>query len=143
MSAQAVNARTLNAATRVLFGIASTSAPAGTWLAIAAIVPMLSARPIEVCVQLWMMRYTAMKGPKPVWILATNRLNQSSPRPAASDDPAGCGFAGGGDSARTAIHSLLAFRGIRCGCRGGRLRSGGGLQRGARRRRRRRLRRHQ
>src|ERR1700730_1425480 len=112
MSAQAVNARTLKVATRVLFGIASTSAPAGTWLAIAAMVPMLSARPIEVCVQLWLMRYTAMKGPKPVWILATNRLNQSSPRPAAAD-PAGCGFAGGGDSARTAMRSLLALRGIR------------------------------
>jgi len=52
MSAQPVNARTLNAATRVLFGIASTSAPAGTWLAMAVTVPMLNARPIEVCVQL-------------------------------------------------------------------------------------------
>ena len=51
-----MNASTLNAATRVLFGIASTTAPAGTWLAIAVTVPMLKARPIEVCVQLWLMR---------------------------------------------------------------------------------------
>jgi len=56
MSAQPVNARTLNAATRVLFGIASTTAPAGTWLAIAATVPMLRARPIEVWVQRWLTR---------------------------------------------------------------------------------------
>src|SRR6266404_6432739 len=65
-----------------------------------------------------------MNGPKPVWMLATNRLNQSRPRPAASDlvpgervpgdpvpeDPSGCRFAGGGYSARSAIRSLLAFR---------------------------------
>ena len=41
ISAQAVKASTLKAATRVLFGMASTKAPAGTWLAIAATVPML------------------------------------------------------------------------------------------------------
>ncbi len=51
INAHAVNDSTLNAATRVLFGIASTNAPAGTWLAIAAMVPMLKATPIVVCVQ--------------------------------------------------------------------------------------------
>ena len=61
-------------------------APAGTWLAIELTVPTESATPIAVCVQLWPLRYTAMKGPKPVWMLATNRLNQSSPRLAASLD---------------------------------------------------------
>src|SRR5271156_3353364 len=59
-----------------------------------------------------------MKGPKPVWMLATNRLNQSSPRPAAAV-PAGCGFAGRWDSARTAIRSLITLRSARRGCRGG------------------------
>lgn len=47
-----VNTITLKAATRVLFGIASTNAPAGTWLAMELMVPMLSANPMEVCVQL-------------------------------------------------------------------------------------------
>ena len=50
ISAQAVKVSTLNAATRVLFGMASTSAPAGTWLAMAATVPTLNASPIEVWV---------------------------------------------------------------------------------------------
>ena len=66
ISALAVNTSTLNAAMRVLFVIASTSAPAGTWLAMELTVPMESARPIAVCVQLCPLRYTAMKGPKPV-----------------------------------------------------------------------------
>jgi len=82
MRAQPVNASTLNAATRVLLGMASTSAPAGTWLAMAATVPTLNATPTAVCVQRCETRYTAMKGPKPVWMLATNKLNQSSARPA-------------------------------------------------------------
>ncbi len=56
ISALTVNTSTLNAATRVLFGIRSTSAPAGTWLAIELTVPMLNARPMEVCVQLWLLR---------------------------------------------------------------------------------------
>src|SRR5260370_7298883 len=41
---------------------------------------MLSATPIAVWVQLWLLKYTAMKGPNPVWMFATKRLNQSSPR---------------------------------------------------------------
>src|SRR6202041_3862518 len=57
-----------------------------------------------------------MKGPKPVWMLATNMLNQSSPRPAATV-PAGWGLAGRLGSAVVGIHSLLAVRG-RCGWRG-------------------------
>jgi hypothetical protein len=51
-----VNTSTLNAATRDLFCIASTNAPAGTWLAMELIVPMDSANPIDVCVQLWPLR---------------------------------------------------------------------------------------
>ncbi len=56
INALAVNTSTLNAATRVLFSMASTRAPAGTWLAIELTVPMLSAKPIAVCVQLWLLR---------------------------------------------------------------------------------------
>jgi hypothetical protein len=41
----------LNSATTALLRIASTKAPAGTWLAIAASVPTLSASPIPVWVQ--------------------------------------------------------------------------------------------
>ena len=48
ISALAVNTSTLNAAIRVLFLIASTNAPAGTWLAMELTVPMESARPIDV-----------------------------------------------------------------------------------------------
>src|ERR1700722_14772277 len=62
-----------------------------------------------------------MKGPKPVWILATNRLNQSRPRPALAIS-AVCGFAEWSDPARTAVLSLLTFRGARCGGRRGDLR---------------------
>ena len=53
MSALAVNTSTLNAATRVLLRMASTRAPAGTWLAIELTVPTESATPMAVCVQLW------------------------------------------------------------------------------------------
>ena len=48
-------------------------------------VPMESAKPIAVCVQLCPLRYTAMKGPKPVWMLATKRLNESRPRRPADE----------------------------------------------------------
>ena len=56
ISALAVNTSTLNAATRVLLRIASTKAPAGTWLAIELTVPTESATPMAVCVQLWPLR---------------------------------------------------------------------------------------
>ena len=46
----------LKKATAALLRIASTNAPAGIWLAIAAIVPRLSAVPIAVCVQPWVVR---------------------------------------------------------------------------------------
>ena len=46
----------LNSTTAALSAMRSTSAPAGTWLAIAVIVPKLSAKPIEVVVQLWVVR---------------------------------------------------------------------------------------
>ena len=49
--ALAVKARMLKTATRVLRRMASTSAPAGTWLAMAVTVPMLSATPMDVWVQ--------------------------------------------------------------------------------------------
>jgi len=62
--------------------VASTRAPAGTWLAMEVIVPTLSATPIAVWVQPKLVRKTATKGPKPVWTLATNRFSASSPRPA-------------------------------------------------------------
>ena len=41
----------LKAATTLLRRAASTSAPAGTWLAIEVTVPRLSAKPIALCVQ--------------------------------------------------------------------------------------------
>ena len=56
MSALAVKTSTLNAATRVLLRMASTSAPAGTWLAIELTVPTESATPMAVWVQLWPLR---------------------------------------------------------------------------------------
>jgi len=40
----------LKKATKVLRRMTSTTAPAGTWLAIAVKVPRLSAKPIAVCV---------------------------------------------------------------------------------------------
>jgi hypothetical protein len=52
ISALMVKVMTLKAATRVLLGIASTKAPAGTWLAMELMVPMLNAKPMAVCVQL-------------------------------------------------------------------------------------------
>src|ERR1700722_961010 len=82
-SALRVKTRMLAAATLTLLCITSTSAPAGTWLAMATTVPRLRAVPIAVWVQPWVVRWTAMKGPKPVWTFATDRLSQSRPYPAA------------------------------------------------------------
>ncbi len=69
-----------DAAANFLLRIASTSAPAGSWLAIALIVPTLSISPISPCVHLLAARYDAMKGPKPVCTLATKKFSQSSAR---------------------------------------------------------------
>src|SRR5262249_8983935 len=45
-----------------------------------AIVPALSAAPMAPCVQPAPVRYTEIKGPKPVWKLATRKFSQSRPR---------------------------------------------------------------
>src|SRR6478735_3969246 len=79
-SALAMIATIADAAANFLLRIASTSAPAGSWLAIALIVPTESIRPISPCVHLLAARYEAMKGPKPVCTLATKKFSQSSAR---------------------------------------------------------------
>ena len=53
------------AATRLSRSL-STTAPPGIWLSMAAAVPRLSTSPISTCVHASVVRYTAIKGPKPV-----------------------------------------------------------------------------
>ena len=82
----ALNATATHAAPAAarLFRSASTAAPPGTWLNIAASVPRLSAVPISRCVHASDARYTATNGPNPVCTLATSALNASRPRPGDS-----------------------------------------------------------
>ena len=68
-SAKAATARTERAA--------STSAPNGIWPTRLTRPLTVRTRPMSTCVHFWVVRNTATNGPKPVWISATKKTNQS------------------------------------------------------------------
>src|SRR5438105_2013611 len=58
---------------------ASTIAPPGIWPSNPMMPPIESTKPISTWVHFCVVRYTAMKGPKPVCTSARKKINQSSP----------------------------------------------------------------
>src|SRR5271168_2715555 len=55
----------------------STSAPNGIWPTRLTRPLTVRTRPMSTCVHFWVVRNTATNGPKPVWISATKKTNQS------------------------------------------------------------------